>query len=162
MRRRIKKKMIAIMLATAIAVSGFWVTESLTDTTEARVVNATTASVKTVKSKREYTFKNLPISRVIQNFFIDRKNNRIYGTMIRPNANGKEDTLLIQFKIKDKTATAQSFLVIKNGGHGISLSGYYKGKALKLYVGSDNGKGVTLIDAAVLNQTGKNNKNINC
>lgn len=42
-------------------------------------------------NKKTYTFKNLPISRVIQNFFIDRKNNRIYGTMIRPNANGKED-----------------------------------------------------------------------
>ncbi len=163
MRRKIKGKMAAIILATAIAVSGFWVTDDLTGTTEARVVYAATANVKTVKSKQEYIFKNLPINRVIQNFFIDKKNNRIYGTMVQPGkgGKGKEDTLLIQFNIKGKTATAQSFLVIDNGGHGVSLAGYYKENELKLYVNSDNGKGVALVDAAVLNKTGKNNKNIN-
>lgn len=136
--------------------------------TDTAVVNGTKErkDQKEVNSQIEYEFTNLPINRVIQNFFIDDKNEDnicIYGTMIRPNKQGKEDMLLIRFEVEkgSQKAMAKSFLVIGDGGHGTSLGGYYEGEELKLYVGCNQGNGVTLVDASVLKQKEKNKKNIN-
>lgn len=162
MRKKLKKKITSIILMAAIAATSFRVADVNSSTIETNVVNAAT----TYNSKLEYTFKNLPINRVVQNFFIDTVNNRIYATMIRPEVNDHEDTLLIQCNITNSSnglvATAKSFLLIKEGGHGTSLSGYYdNNNNLKLYIGCNNGKAISLIDASVLNKTGINNKNVN-
>lgn len=162
MRKKLKKKITSIILMAAIAATSFHVADVNSGTIETNVVNAAT----TYNSKLEYTFKNLPINRVVQNFFIDTVNKRIYVTMIRPNVNKHEDTLLIQCNMTNSpnglVATAKSFLLIKEGGHGTSLSGYYdNNNNLKLYIGCNNGKAISLIDASVLNKTGINNKNVN-
>ena len=82
---------------------------------------------------------------------------------MRPDRQGKEDTLLIRFEVEKgtKKAMAKSFLVIQDGGHGTSLGGYYEGEELKLYVGCNQGNGVTLIDSSVLKQKEENQQNIN-
>ena len=100
--------------------------KSLIDIQKKEVVSAVPSSKKRneqkeVNSQTEYEFTNLPINRVIQNFFIDDKDEEnicIYGTMVRPDRQGKEDTLLIRFEVEKGTKKSNGKILSCHSGWG--------------------------------------------
>ncbi len=97
-----------------------------------------------VSSEINYTFKNLPNARVIQGFYIDTVDNCIYTTQVAPvydDAGNKlrEDTIISKCPIdKNGNAVCESYIYIKNGGHGVIIQGYRdENNKLRLFVGCD-------------------------
>jgi len=89
------------------------------------------------------TIQNLPCERrVIQNFWYDTTTNILYVTQATPvfDSSGnflREDTVLARCPVNGTVATCDSFMLIKSGGHGTILNGYYTvNNELMFYVGA--------------------------
>lgn len=121
-----------------------------------------------VTAKLNYTVKNLPNARVIQGFYIDTVDNCLYTTQVTPVYDDKgnkvrEDTVISKCPINEKgEAVCESYIYIKNGGHGVTLQGYRdSNNKLRFFIGCDYGTAPTSNTAASVVNISYNEKYAN-